>query len=108
MNANPLEGKLSPHEREIADLVCQGLANREIGAILGISPNTVRNRTVQNFRKLDVENRAELNALLSLRIDILPGERAVMRSMGGFAEKRGGEGSAFKRSDARHSRSLPR
>lgn len=57
--------KLTPREREIAQLVCRGLSNREIGGALGSSPHTVRNQTGQIYRKAGVDNRVELTALLS-------------------------------------------
>lgn len=56
---------LTPREREIAAMVCQGFSNREIGRLLGSSPHTVRNQTCQIFRKAEVDNRVELAALMS-------------------------------------------
>ena len=38
----------------------RGLVNREIAAILTVSPNTVRNHLVAVFRKMNVSTRAEL------------------------------------------------
>jgi DNA-binding CsgD family transcriptional regulator len=56
---------LTRREREIADLVCRGLTNGEIAAVLGNRPNTVRNQLVSIFRKLEVASRAELAGLVS-------------------------------------------
>lgn len=51
---------LSAREQEIVNLVRQGLTNREIGALLGSSPNTVRNQLHRLFAKLGVAGRTEL------------------------------------------------
>jgi len=51
---------LGPRERQVAELVARGLRNREIGAMLGTSPNTVRNQLHRLFEKLDVSGRTEL------------------------------------------------
>lgn len=50
---------LSERECEILDWVRKGKTNMEIGAILGISPFTVKNHLQRIFRKLDVLNRAQ-------------------------------------------------
>lgn len=91
---HPLMEKLTPREREVAEMVCRGFSNREIGAMLGTSPNTVRNQTVQLFRKLEVDNRAELAALMSGRLDLMPGEPAVTRWLASFAH--GARGSSAR------------
>jgi len=57
-----LLGRLAPREREIVRWVCRGLRNRDIAAVLGTSPNTVRNQLQQIFRKVDAESRTELAA----------------------------------------------
>jgi ATP/maltotriose-dependent transcriptional regulator MalT len=51
---------LSGREREIADLVAQGLTNREIAGRLVISPRTVESHLVRVFGKLGVTTRAAL------------------------------------------------
>ena len=71
--------ELTPREREIAELVCRGLSNREIGRALGSSPHTVRNQAVQIFRKAGVENRTELTALLSSGLPSLMGPLPIER-----------------------------
>jgi len=50
---------LSPREREILDLLAQGLANKEIGAKLNLSPFTVKNHLARVFEKLHVRCRTE-------------------------------------------------
>jgi DNA-binding NarL/FixJ family response regulator len=57
---------LSPREREILDLLAQGLANKEIGAKLNLSPFTVKNHLAHIFEKLHVRSRTEA-ALAHLR-----------------------------------------
>jgi DNA-binding CsgD family transcriptional regulator len=51
---------LSVKERAVTALVVRGLKNPEIAAVLGVSPNTVRNQLVSAFRKADVSTRTEL------------------------------------------------
>jgi two-component system, NarL family, response regulator len=50
---------LTPRELEVLTLLVNGLTNREIGAVLGNSENTVRNHTISIFAKLYVSDRAE-------------------------------------------------
>lgn len=52
--------RLTKSERAVAELVVRGLQNREIAALLGVSPLTVRNHLSAVFRKADVTTRAEL------------------------------------------------
>ena len=52
-------GHLSPREREIIALIAEGATNREIGARLYLSPNTVKQNASVLFRKLEARNRAE-------------------------------------------------
>ncbi len=46
-------------EREVFDLICQGLADKEIAKELGLAPNTVRNHVATIYAKLDVHSRGE-------------------------------------------------
>ena len=48
--------RLSPREREILDLVMQGLTNREIGKRLSIKTDTAKKHRTAIFEKLEVEN----------------------------------------------------
>ena len=50
---------LTGREREILDLLSQGLSNKEIGARLGLSQFTVRNHLAHVFEKLHVRCRTE-------------------------------------------------
>jgi len=53
---------LSPAEREVADLVAEGLTNQEIADELSISYDTVRGRLTSVYSKVGVTTRHELRA----------------------------------------------
>ncbi|MFG1959981.1 AAA family ATPase [Nonomuraea sp. NPDC049028] len=53
-------GRLSEREREIVELVGEGLTNRQIGERLYLSPRTVETHLARVFRKLGVNTRAAL------------------------------------------------
>jgi DNA-binding CsgD family transcriptional regulator len=57
-------GGLSDRENEILHWVKSGKTNFEIGMILSISPNTVKNHLKRIFQKLDVTCRAQAVATL--------------------------------------------
>jgi DNA-binding NarL/FixJ family response regulator len=52
----------TPREREIADLVAQGLTNREIGEQLFVSPKTVEAHLTRIFAKAGLPSRAAVAA----------------------------------------------
>ncbi len=54
--------RLSPREREIVNLVAQGLPNKTIASVLEISPWTVATHLRRIFVKLEVNSRAEMVA----------------------------------------------
>jgi pimeloyl-ACP methyl ester carboxylesterase/DNA-binding CsgD family transcriptional regulator len=54
-----LGGELTGREREILELIAQGLANTSISQRLGISPHTLRNHITSIFDKLGAATRAE-------------------------------------------------
>jgi DNA-binding CsgD family transcriptional regulator len=54
--------ELSETERRVAELVADGLTNREVGDALFMSPRTVQSNLSRVFRKLGVRSRAELAA----------------------------------------------
>jgi FixJ family two-component response regulator len=58
-------GRLTPRERDVAQLLSQGLQNREIAARLGISPRTVEVYKARMMEKLDCRNLAELLRVMS-------------------------------------------
>jgi len=51
---------LSKREKEIFILIIKGKTNNEIGSLLSISPQSVRNRICMIYSKLGVNNRLEL------------------------------------------------
>jgi LuxR family maltose regulon positive regulatory protein len=57
--AQPLSAPLTRREIEILDLLAPGLVNKEIGARLFISPETVKKHTQAIYRKLNVSNRRQ-------------------------------------------------
>jgi DNA-binding NarL/FixJ family response regulator len=57
---------LSPREREVYDLLCEGLSNAEIGRQLFITPGTVKVHVHHVFDKLGIRSRTAL-ALNSAR-----------------------------------------
>lgn len=56
--------ELSPREREIALLVCEGLSNAEIARQLRKSVLTIKTQLNAVFRKLGVTSRTRLMAML--------------------------------------------
>lgn len=57
-------GALSERELQVAELVAVGMKNREVAARLVISRRTAENHVAKVLRKLGVENRQDLAALL--------------------------------------------
>lgn len=55
----------TPREMQITKLVARGLTNKEIGAELWITQNSVKQALKRMFRKLEVSSRTEMIAKLS-------------------------------------------
>lgn len=49
---------LSPREREVLEFICQGLDDRAIAEVLGLSANTVRNHVARLYGKIGVNRRS--------------------------------------------------
>jgi DNA-binding NarL/FixJ family response regulator len=62
----PAFERLSTRESQILGLISEGMANKDIAAVLSISPNTVNNHVKAVLRKLAVNNRTQA-VLLALR-----------------------------------------
>ena len=58
----PTEAPLTEREEEALRLLARGLSNREIGAALGISENTVKYHTRNLLDKLHLQNRGQVIA----------------------------------------------
>ena len=56
---------LSTREREIAQLVGEGLTNREIGARLFLSEKTIETHLTRVFQKLSVRSRTQVAAVIA-------------------------------------------
>ena len=56
---------LSPREREMAELVAEGLTNREIAARVFLSEKTVETHLTRVFQKLGVKSRAQVAAAVA-------------------------------------------
>jgi DNA-binding CsgD family transcriptional regulator len=54
--------ELTETERRVAELVASGMTNREVAAVMFISPKTVDTNLGRVYRKLGVASRAELGA----------------------------------------------
>jgi len=66
-NTDARLASLSPQEAKIAELVAEGLLNKEIAARLGLSEKTVRNYLGNIFIKTGVNRRAHLASLVAAR-----------------------------------------
>jgi DNA-binding CsgD family transcriptional regulator len=55
---------LTPSERRIAGLAAEGSSNREIAAILFVTPKTVEYHLRNSYRKLEIQTRGELSEAL--------------------------------------------
>ncbi|TXH88580.1 MAG: response regulator transcription factor [Rhodoferax sp.] len=58
--AQALYAQLSEREREVLGLIVEGLTNKEIGRVLGLSPRTVETHRANLFAKLQVDSLAHL------------------------------------------------
>lgn len=56
----PVDETLTPRERQVLELLVEGLSNRRIGSALGISEHTVKFHVASIYGKLRASSRAEL------------------------------------------------
>jgi PAS domain S-box-containing protein len=56
--ANLSTAEISPREREVLELICQGLEDSAIAEKLGLSRNTVRNHVARLYAKIGVNRRS--------------------------------------------------
>lgn len=61
---HPLVRMLTTSERQIADMVCRGMRNKEIAAELFVSLRTVEVRLTKIYHKLHARSRSHLTAML--------------------------------------------
>jgi DNA-binding NarL/FixJ family response regulator len=54
------ETVLTPSERRVAELAASGMKNRDVAAVLFVSPKTVEVNLARIYRKLGIHSRAEL------------------------------------------------
>ena len=59
---------LTAQERRVLALVADGKTNKEIGAALALSDNTVKNYLSNTFQKMRVNRRAEAAARYALEV----------------------------------------
>ena len=64
-----VEDKLTPREREVAQLYGKGYTYKDIGKLLSTSPHTVRAHIAKIFDKLNINSRAVLRTLLTEKDD---------------------------------------
>ena len=60
-----LSGQLTPRERQVAEMLFQGFANKNMARQLGISTKTVEAHRAQLMRKMQADSFAELVRLLA-------------------------------------------
>ena len=59
LDPDPAHAPLTPRERVVMQLLCEGRSNAQIAWALGIAEKTVRNHVSGVYRKLGVRSRAE-------------------------------------------------
>ena len=64
-NAGSSLDRLTDRQREVAQLVAQGLSNEEIAARLFLSLATVKSHLTASMRRLDVRTRTQLAILVN-------------------------------------------
>lgn len=75
---------LTPSERDVALLILKGLENKEIAAVRGAAPGTVRAQSARVYAKAGVSGRAQLFSVFM--------EELLAADVGGAAGAEAGEG----------------
>jgi DNA-binding CsgD family transcriptional regulator len=65
----PSGGRLTPTQRRLAELVSEGLSNKEVAAALFVTPKTVETQLSRIYTKLGIHSRTELARSLAKRPD---------------------------------------
>ena len=78
--ANPAVRRLSEREREVALLVARGLKDAVIAHRLGLSASTVGAYVRHIRQRLDLDNRAEIAAWVTARLDPNDPSRRLRRA----------------------------
>jgi two-component system, NarL family, response regulator DevR len=76
-DADELLARLSPQERLIAELLSQGLTNREIAARMDLADKTVKNYVSHLLTKLGMRRRSEAAAYVA-RVDVEHGHQGLV------------------------------
>jgi DNA-binding NarL/FixJ family response regulator len=64
----PPSGRLTRRQRQVAELVAQGLTDREIAARLVISPRTAESHVEQILTRLGFRSRAQIAAWTAAQV----------------------------------------
>ena len=78
---NGVSDALTPRERDVLSMICQGLSNKRIARALGISPETVKSHVQSIFLKLDIRTRAEA-AFRAGSVGLLQGLKPIQKEVG--------------------------
>jgi DNA-binding CsgD family transcriptional regulator len=55
----PLQDSLTPLEQEMLEMIVNGLSNKDIVAVTGLSVNSVKSRIRSTYRKVGAETRGD-------------------------------------------------
>ena len=61
--------RVTPREKEVLSLICNGFSNKEIAAKLGISEQTVKNHVSELMAKSRTHSRTQL-AIVSMQMEL--------------------------------------
>lgn len=81
--------QLTRREREIVDLISEGLSNKEIAAVLHIATFTVKGHIHNIFEKLTLNSRLQIAALARKKVSKWPGLEPVSPGGGGLENRIG-------------------